>query len=198
LPAQSTLDSRATVTALARQLLENPALQPVADGHRLYEAWLGRIVGAMRAATDQFVYLDQKACESVDIGDPAIRKAILFDRRKMALLIAYYNPTDADRLLPQNARAALTAKVGYQGWPYVFDPIAGYSQWDVLDLPARAGKVEMIYPDNADYNGPRHGPYGIGNMLSNISDAVAARHAEMEPSATVGRPTTERTAEKAR
>jgi hypothetical protein len=76
----------------------------------------------------------------------------------------------------------LTAKVGYQGWPYVFDPIAGYSQWDVIDLPAHSGKLEMIYPDSADYNGPRRGPYGIGNMLSNISDAVVAHKAEMEPS----------------
>ena len=181
LPAQSTSDGRATVTALARQLLDRPTLQPVADGHQLYEAWLGRLVSAMQTDPNQFVYLDEKACDNVDLGDPAIRKAVLFDRKKMALLVAYYNPTESDRLLPQNARAALTAKVSYQGWAYVYDPIAGYSQWNVIDLPAHAGKLELICPDAADYGGPRRGPYGIGNMLGNISEAVAARKAEMEP-----------------
>ncbi len=98
----------------------------------------------------------------------------------MALLVAYYNPTDTDRLLPGTARSALTAKVGYEGWPYVIDPIDGRSQWNVIDLPAHAGKLEMLYPDSSDYSGPRRGPYGLGTMMSNLADAVAARKAEME------------------
>lgn len=182
LPVQSTLDGRVTVTALAQQLLDSSILQPVAGGHQLYETWLGRFVNAMEADTNDFVYLDEKACENVDIGDPAIRKALLFDRRKMALLVAYYNPTETDRLLPQGARTALTAKVSYQGWPYVYDPIMGYSQWNVIDLPAHTGKLELLCPDASDYGGSRRGPYGTGNMLSNLSDAVAAHKAEMEPS----------------
>ncbi|SPE60248.1 hypothetical protein SBV1_400004 [Verrucomicrobia bacterium] len=180
LPAQSTLDSRVTVTALARQLLDRPGLHPVAGGHQLYERWLGRVVSAMQATTNQFVYLDQKACESVDLGDPAIRKAILFDRQKMALVVAYYNPTETDRLLAGTARAALIAKVGYQGWPYVYDPVAGYSQWSVLDLPAQAGKLELLCPDSSDYNGVRRGPYGLDTMMSNLDEAVAARKTETE------------------
>ena len=181
-PAQSTLDRRVTVTALARQLLDSPALQRVPNGHRLYEAWLGRFVDAMQADTNQFVYLDQKACASADIGAPAVRKAILFDKRTRALLAVYYNPTDTDRRLPETVRSALTARAGYEGHACILEPVEGYSQWNVLDLPARAGKVELLYPDTSDYNGSRLGPYRLGTMLGNAWRAVAARKAEMEPS----------------
>ena len=181
LPPQSTLDSRVTVTALARQLLDSPKLKPVPNGDQLYETRLGRFVEAMQADASQFVYLDEKACENVDIGDATIRKAILFDKKRQAMLVAYYNPTDTDRLLAGNERTPLIAKAGYQGYAYILDPVEGYSQWNVVDFPAHRGKLELIYPDNPDFYGPRRGPYGLGTMLSNAADAVAARKAEMEP-----------------
>ena len=178
LPAQSSLDARATVTALCRQLLAGPKQVPVENGHRLTEAWVQRVVAEFQSDPGNFVYLDAKACGDVDLGDKHVEKALLFDKRRQVLVVVYYNPTDIDRLLSGNSREALNKKVQRSGYSYVLDPIRGTSQWNVIDLPARSGKLELLYADANDYGGARRGICACGTMWTNLRQALEARKQE--------------------
>ncbi|MGA2031375.1 MAG: hypothetical protein ABSG68_03895, partial [Thermoguttaceae bacterium] len=178
LPPQSALDARRTLTALCRQLLASPQLTPVAGGHRLTEAWVGQIVAEMEADAKNFVYLDEHACADVDLGDKGIRLALLYDKKRQVLLVAYFNPTDTDRLLKGNAREALNRKVGRTQYAYVLDPVRGTSQWNVIDLPARTGRLEVLYADYDDYRGVRRGPFAHGTIWSNLHQAIEKRTPE--------------------
>ena len=137
LPAQSSLDPRRTVTALCQQLLIAPKRQahrqrPSHD--RSFRAAIGRPIPA---EPENFVYLDQAACASIDLGDKSIQKALLYDKKRQALLAIYVNPTATDRLLKGNVRDALNRRVGRTAFGYVLDPIRGTSQWNVIDLPGQ-------------------------------------------------------------
>jgi hypothetical protein len=180
LAAQSTLDPRRTLTALCKQLLVATKLSPVEDGHRLTETWVRQIVAEFQADAENFVYLDAKACGDVDLGDKTIQKALLYNKRQQVLLVAYFNPTATDRLLKGNAREALNKKVGRSGFAYVLDPVRGTSQWNVIDLPAGQGKLELLYTDSKDYGGLRHGPFAPGTMWTNLRKALDARKKEMK------------------
>ena len=175
LPAQSSLDPRRTLTALCRQLLAAPKLSPVDNGHRLTEAWVQRIVAELQSDPANFVYLDGKACGDVDLGDKSIQTALLYDKRRQVLLVVYFNPTATDRLLKGNAREALNKKVQRTGYGYVLDPVRGTSQWNVIDLPAESGKLEVLYADAQDYAGARRGPFACGTMWTNLRKALDAR-----------------------
>jgi hypothetical protein len=179
LPAQSSLDPRRTVTALCRQLLTAPNITPIDRGHRISEAFVRRLVAQFHAEPENFVYLDQAACASIDLGDKSIQKSLLYDKKRQALLAVYFNPTATDRLLKGNVREALNRRVGRTAFGYVLDPIRGTSQWNVIDLPANSGRLELLYPDSTDYNGPRRGPFAQGTLWSNLRQALAARKKEM-------------------
>lgn len=183
--AQSALDARVTLNALCEQLLRQPNLAPVPGGHRLTEAWAGAILREMSAAGA--VYRDAAACAALDVGDPALRKAYLFDARQRRLLLVWYNPTDQDKLLNGNVREALQRAAGWSGHSYVLEPLRGTSYYRVLDLPAHSGKIELVYADNVDYWQARRGPFACGTQMSNLFDAVLANrlaHHETPP----GRP----------
>ena len=159
LPAQSSLDPRRTLTALCRQLLAAPKLSPVENGHRLTETWVQAIVAEFQSDPANFVYLDAKACGDIDLGDKNIQTALLYDKQRQVLLVVYFNPTATDRLLKGNAREALNKKVHRTAYGYVLDPVRGTSQWNVIDLPAGSGKLEVLYADADDYGGARRGPF---------------------------------------
>ena len=88
------------------------------------------------------------------------------------LLAVYFNPTATDRLLKGNAREALNKKVGRTGYGYVLGPDPRNSQWNVIDLPAGAGKLELSYADAARLRRRRRGPFACGTMWSNLRNAV--------------------------
>lgn len=175
LPAQSSLDARQTLTALCRQLLAGPKLLPVANGHRLTESWLQTIVAELQSDPKNFVYLDAKACGDIDLGDKNIRTALLYDKKRQVLLVVYSNPTATDCLLKGNAREALNKKVQRTAFGYVLDPVRGTSQWNVIDLPAGSGKLEVLYSDAEDYGGARRGPFACGTQWTNLRRALEAR-----------------------
>ena len=179
LPAQSSLDPRRTLTALCRQLLAGPKLSPVENGHRLTETWVQQIVAEFQSAPGNFVYLDAKACGDVDLGDKEIQTALLYDKQRQVLLVVYFNPTATDRLLKGSAREALNRKVQRTGYGYVLDPLRGTSQWNVIDLPAARGRLEVLYADAADYGGARRGPFACGTMWANLRKALEARKQAM-------------------
>ena len=60
LPPQSSLDARRTVTALCQQLLNSPSVKPVDGGHRITEAWVGRIVDQMRSGRGKILSISTK------------------------------------------------------------------------------------------------------------------------------------------
>jgi hypothetical protein len=186
LPAQSSIDARQTVTALCRQLLIAPNVSLVDGGHRLTEALVQRMVaqfrepqGASRGRADpeNFVYLDRAACASIDLGDKNLQTALLYDKKRQVLLVAYYNPTATDLLLKGSAREALSRRVNRTAYGYVLDPVRGTSQWNVIDVPARSGRLEVLYSDSNDYGGLRRGPFLQGTYWSNLRQAIAAAHA---------------------
>jgi hypothetical protein len=158
LPAQSSLDARRTVTALCRQLLVAPQVAPVDGGHRLTEAWVKKMVAQFRAEPENFVYLDQAACATIDLGDKSLQTALLYDKKRQVLLAVYFNPTANDRLLKGSVREALQRRVNRTAFGYVLDPIRGTSQWNVIDLPAGSGRLEVLYCDYEDYRRTRRGP----------------------------------------
>ena len=94
------------------------------------------------------------------------------------LLVVYVNPTATDRLLKGNVREALDRRVGRTAFGYVLDPIRGTSQWNVIDLPAGSGKLEVLYADADDYRGMRRGPFAQGTMWTNLRQAIQARSCE--------------------
>ena len=145
LPAQSSLDARRTVTALCRQLLTAP-VTPVEGGHRLTEAWVQRILAQFHAQPESFVYLDHTACAQIDLGDKSLQTALLYDKKRQVLLAVYFNPTATDRLLRGNVRSALDRRVNRTAFGYVLDPVRGTSQWNVIDVPAGSGHLEVLHP----------------------------------------------------
>ena len=179
LPAQSSLDARRTVTALCRQLLVAPEVKPVEGGHRLTEVMVQRLVARFRAEPENFVYLDRAACAAIDLGDKNIQTALLYDKKRQVLLVAYVNPTATDVLLKGSVREALNRRVNRTAFGYVLDPIRGISQWNVIDIPANSGRLEVLYPDSSDYGGLRRGPFAEGTLWSNLRQAIAARKQEM-------------------
>jgi hypothetical protein len=185
LPAQSSLDARRTVTALCRQLLVAPSVTPVEGGHRLTEARVQKIVAQLRAEPDNFVYLDRAACATIDLGDKSVETALLYDKKRQVLLAVYLNPTATDRLLKGSVREGLDRRVHRTAFGYVLDPIRGTSQWNVIDLPAGSGKLEVLYADSDDYRGVRRGPFAQGTLWTNLRQAIAARKKEMESSAAI-------------
>jgi hypothetical protein len=180
LPVQSSLDARRTVTALCRQLLVAPEVKPVDGGHRLTEVLMQRLVARFRAEPENFVYLDRAACATIDLGDKNIQTALLYDKKRQVLLAVYFNPTATDVLLKGSVREALNPRVNRTAFGYVLDPIRGTSQWNVIDIPANSGRLEVLYPDSNDYGGPRRGPFAQGTLWSNLRQAIAARKQEME------------------
>ena len=69
---QSSVDARLTLAAISRQLLKAPRLEPVADGHRLTEAWAGAVLAEMAPDGGNRQYLDASACADLDLGDRAV------------------------------------------------------------------------------------------------------------------------------
>jgi hypothetical protein len=120
-----------------------------------------------------------KACCDADLGDKNLQTALLYDKKRQVLLVVYLNPTETARLLKGNAREALNKKVNRTAFAYVLDPIRGTSQWNVIDLPARTGKIEVFYSDFEDYRGIRRGPFAHGTMWTNLRKALEARKKEM-------------------
>jgi len=180
LPAQSSLDARRTVTALCRQLLAAPGVTPVDGGHRLTEAWVQKMVAQLRAEPENFVYLDRAACATIDLGDKSVETALLYDKKRQVLLAVYFNPTATDRLLKGNVRDALNRRVHRTAFGYVLDPIRGTSQWNVIDLPAGSGRLEVLYADSDDYRGMRRGPFAHGTLWANLRQAIQARKEEVQ------------------
>jgi hypothetical protein len=182
LPAQSSLDARRTVTALCRQLLIAPKVTAVDGGHRLTEAWVQGMLAHFHAQPENFVYLDHAACAAIDLGDKSIQTALLYDKKRQALLAVYFNPTTTDRLLRGNVRSALDRQVNRTAFGYVLDPVRGTSQWNVIDVPAGSGRLELLYPDSDDYGHLRRGPFAQGTLWTNLRQALAARKKEMQSS----------------
>jgi hypothetical protein len=179
IPAQSTVDAQQTEAAICKDLLTSRDLPAIPGGHQLTLAWAQQILDAMPATSKDIVYLDAAATASVDLGDPRIKCSILYDRRRDQMLIGYYNGTDYERDLPNNARAKLRALVGRDPFSYVYDAISGESQWSEIDVPAHGGRWEVLTPRGEEY-GPRLGIGPAGTYMSNMMAAVAARKAEME------------------
>ena len=138
-----------------------------------------KIVDEVQADRRSFVYLDKSACADIDLGDKQIQTALFYDKKRELLLAVYVNPTDTDRLLKGSVRDALNKKVGRSGYAYVLDPVRGTSQWNVIDLAAGQGKLELLYADATDYGGLRRGPFAVGTIWSNLRQALAARKREM-------------------
>jgi hypothetical protein len=172
LPAQSTLDPEETLTAISRQLLKSPIQQPVANGNRLYEEWMKRIMTELPATSPDVVYLDAAACSDIDFGKPGIQCSVFYNRKLDAMLLDFYNASDADVSLSRNIRDLLAKKAGKKGQGYVIHPVTGISEWAFIDIPARRGLLEICYPDSPDYGGLRKGPFKVGTMMGNINQAV--------------------------
>ena len=96
-------------------------------------------------------------------------------------MAVYFNPTATDRLLKGSVREALNRRVRRTAFGYVLDPVRGTSQWNVIDVPAGSGRLEVLYPDSNDYRGLRRGPFALGTQWTNLRQAIKARKKEMEP-----------------
>ena len=71
-------------------------------------------------------------------------------------------------MLKGNAREVLNKESAADGLRRRVGPVRGTSQWNVIDLPAGSGKLEVLYSDAADYGGACRGPTGCGTMWSNL------------------------------
>ena len=158
-------------------------MTPVEGGHRLTEAWVQKMVAQLRAEPGNFVYLDRADCEAIDLGDKHVQTALLYDKKRQVLLAVYVNPTATDRLLKGSVREGLNRRVGRTAFGYVLDPIRGTSQWNVIDLPAGSGRLEVLYADSADYGGLRHSPFAHGTFWASLRRAIQSRKKEMESAA---------------
>ncbi|MGD0088874.1 MAG: glycoside hydrolase domain-containing protein [Planctomycetota bacterium] len=185
LPARSTADCRATITALALQLQQGLDLKPVENGHPVAEAWVQGVIGELKEeqAKDPsaVAYCPAKACSDIDLGDNEVRVAVAHWKKKGVRLVFYYNSGNSDKVLKGVIRVAIDKKLGEKAFGYVLDPVAGAANWAVIDLPAKQGKIEVLYPDNVDFWGKRHGPFKLGTLMSNMLQAVLAIKQEKEP-----------------
>ena len=179
LPAQSTVDADATLSDLCRQLLDSRTVKPVPGGHHLVETWVQKILADLPESPN-CSYFDTKATASVDLGANGIHCAMIYDRKRDALIVAWYNGTDTHQVLAQSVRDRLAALAGKSSFNYVIDPVSGISEWSEIDLPPHSGRLELLYPDGRDYSRMRHGPLSVGTMMWNANRAIAARKQEME------------------
>ncbi len=60
----------------------------------------------------------------------------------------------------------------------LLDPIRGTSQWNVIDVPAGSGRLEVLHSDSGDYRGMRRGPFAQGTLWTNLRQAIEARKKE--------------------
>jgi len=179
LPAQSALDPEDTLTAISLQLLKSPTLRPVANANRLYEEWMKRVMAELSATSPDIAYRDASACSDIDFGKQGIQCSVFYYKKLDAMLLNYYNASDADVSLSRNVRDLLARKAGKQGQGYVIHPVTGISEWAFIDIPAHRGLLEVCYPDSVDYSRARNGPFQAGTMMANVNRAVEARQREM-------------------
>jgi Family of unknown function (DUF6067) len=172
LPAQSTLDPEQTLTAISRQLLTSPTFKPAADAHQLYQQWMTNVMSTLSSDAPDVVYYNAQSCADIDFGNPGIQCSMFFDKRRDALLVNYCNSTDNDVNLNTAVRDKLAKKAGKQGHNYIIHPVTGISEWELIDIPAHQGLLEIYYSDSPDFWGPRVGPFKTGTMLANIRKAV--------------------------
>ena len=135
--------------------------------------WVQQVLKEMNAS-GEVTYLDAAQCKNVGIGDSDIDVAMMYSPRANAVLVAYVNPTNTDRLLNGQARAALFSKLKAGHYSYVVDPVSGKAHYTVVDLPAQSGKLELIYADSVDFWGVRRGPLPTGGMLHYLRQAAVA------------------------
>jgi len=185
LPTRSTADYHSTITALALQLQQGLDLKPVENGHAAAEAWIQGVIGELKEEQakdpNAVAYCDAKVCSDIDLGDKEVLVAVAHWKKKGVRLVFYYNSGSSDKVLKGIIRAAIHKKLGEKAFGYVLDPVAGAENWKIIDLPAKQGKIEVLYPDNGDFWGKRRGPFKLGTMKSNMLQAVLAVKQEKEP-----------------
>ncbi|MEM0201409.1 MAG: hypothetical protein QXD23_03315, partial [Candidatus Micrarchaeaceae archaeon] len=173
--SQSTLDPQKTITAICEQLLVSPKFKSIKNGDVLFETWFNKILDEAEKNPVDFTYLDTEKCSDINLGDKNIKLSLIYDKKNGAILVVYFNPTDHGIILPGNVRSYILKKININingNWnPYVLDPIYGYSQWEVLDLPAHSGKIEVLFGDASDYYNWK-GPFNIGTMFYNLHNAA--------------------------
>jgi hypothetical protein len=174
LPAQSTRDPEETLTAISKRLLDFPTMVDVPGGDELYVQWMKKVMAALPADSADVVYYDAKACSGVDFGQPGIQCSMFYNKRCDALLVNYYNSSRQPVALSAKVREVLAKKAGKTSYNYIIHPVYGISEWQFIDIPARRGLLEIYYPDDPDYYGPRRGPFNVGTMVGNIRNAVDA------------------------
>ncbi len=180
LPPASAVDPRPTVTALVRQLQSGLDLKPVANGNALTEAWINGIIAEIKTDMSSnpasVVYYDAKACADIDLGDKAVKVAVIHHKVKGYRLVMYDNSSDRNILLTAAMRQKVEAKLGVKDQTYVIDPVEGYSFWSLIDLPANSGKLELSAPywQPGEYE-MRRGPLKVGTMTTRILQAVQAQ-----------------------
>jgi hypothetical protein len=123
------------------------------------------------------VYLDEAAAGKVDLGAPALRRAVLYQKKRNVALLVFVNPTREWMRLPGDARALLARAVRCRG-TYVLDPITGESDYRTLSIPPQGGRVEILYDDSGDFWKARRGPFPFGTQQSNMREAAEAKAAE--------------------
>ncbi len=177
IPIQSTLNPENTITAICKQLLVSPKIKPVKNGDILIETWLNKIFDEVEQNPSDFIYLDENKCADINLGDKNIKLALIYDKRHGDILAVYVNPTNHDVLFPGDVRSYILKNFNLNmngNWnPYVLDPVYGYSQWEILDLPAHSGKIEVLLGDATAYYTFK-GPFSIGTMFYNLRNAVMA------------------------
>lgn len=183
IPPQSSIDREVTLTELCRQLLKSCDLKPIHNGHKLTEARVKSIVHEITENPDDYVFFDAEKCRDIDIGDPKVEKSLIYNKKKNIFLACFYNPSSKAKLLNGSVRNNLTQVAGRKKLGYVLNPVSGSSNYHVLDLPPKTGKIEVYYPDHKDYWGKRKGPFKIGTEMSNMLDAVIAKRKEKEGAA---------------
>ncbi len=174
LPAQSSRDPEATLTAISKRLLNFPTMVNVPGGNDLYEQWMKKVMAALPADSADVVYYDAKACSGVDFGQPGIQCSMFYSKRCDALLVNYYNSSRQAVCLSAKVRKVLARKAGKTSYNYIIHPVYGLSEWQFIDIPAQRGLLEIYYADDPDYYGPRRGPFNVGTMVGNIRSAVDA------------------------
>jgi len=133
----------------------------------------------LSATSPDIAYRDASACSDIDFGKQGIQCSVFYYKKLDAMLLNYYNASDADVSLSRNVRDLLARKAGKQGQGYVIHPVTGISEWAFIDIPAHRGLLEVCYPDSVDYSRARNGPFQAGTMMANVNRAVEARQREM-------------------
>ncbi|HEY3323775.1 MAG TPA: glycoside hydrolase domain-containing protein [Planctomycetota bacterium] len=182
IPAQSALDARAALTHACEQLLKKPTFDVDPQFHLLTQLWLAQGVKALTDDQNQMVYLDETAAGKVDIGASALRRAVIYNKKRNVVMLVYLNPTREWVRLPGDVRNLLAKAVPCRG-TYVLDPISGESDYRTLSVPPQGGRVEVLYEDSGDFWKARRGPFPCGTQQSNMREAAEAKAAERSPRA---------------